>query len=117
MILAGKPAINSTELLNNRRMRQMLEWAAGQYDLVLIDTPPSQVLRDVRILARHVDGVLYCAQWGQSRMSDVLEGVHQIQADGGRVIGLVLDRVETDEYRLYNPHSSVPVAYLAHGAA
>jgi len=116
-ILSGKPAINSTELLSHRRMRQLLEWAAPHYDLVLIDTPPSQVLRDARVLARQVDGVLYCAQWGRSQLSSVLDGVHEVQAAGGRVIGLVLDRVEAEQYRLYNAHTSMPDTYLALGAS
>lgn len=111
--LAGRTAINSTELLSGPRMRHLLAWAAQHYDLVLIDTPPNQLLRDARVLARHADGVLYCAQWGHSQTSDVLSGVQSIQAAGGRVIGLVLDRVETDQYRLYNATNAMPLVYPA----
>ena len=111
--MAGRTAVNSTELLSSRRMRQLLDWATGQYDLVLIDTPPNQLLRDARILGRQVDAVLYCAQWAQSQMATVLGGVQTIQAAGGNVIGLVLDRVETDQYRLYDAHASHAHAYPA----
>lgn len=114
--LAGRTAINSTELLSSPRMRNLLDWAAGQYDLVLIDTPPNQLLRDARVLARQADGVLYCAQWGHSQTSDVLSGVQSIQAAGGRVVGLVLDRVQTDQYRLYNATHAIPIEYPARKA-
>ena len=82
VIPAGRAAMNSTELLSNRRMRQLLEWATTHYDLVLIDTPPSQVLRDARVLARHVDAVLYCAQWG--RVADGLSAGGRRRRPGRR---------------------------------
>ncbi len=113
VMLAGAPAMNSTELLSEPRLRALLDWAASRYDLVLLDTPPAQVLRDARVLARQVDGVLYTAQWGQSQMSAVLDGVAAIQAAGGQVIGLVLDRVQTEHYALYNAHAHPQDTYLA----
>ena len=102
VIVAGRPTMDSAELLGGPEMRKLLDWAFGRYDLVLIDTPPSRSLADTRILAPEVDGILYCAQWGHSHTESVVEGVAEVRASGGNVLGLVLDRVEPDHYRLYD---------------
>jgi polysaccharide biosynthesis transport protein len=111
VVMAGRPSIDSTELLSGAALGQLLSWATSRYDLVLIDSPPSRALQDARILARRADGVLYCTQWGRSQMESVLEGVHELQAAGGHMLGLVLDRVETERYRLYDARS-MRAAYL-----
>jgi succinoglycan biosynthesis transport protein ExoP len=112
VILAGKPAMDSTELMGNPRLRQLLAWANTRYDLVLIDTPPSRALPDARILAPDVDGVLYCAQWGRSHTDAVVNGVSEIRAAGGRMLGLVLDRVTQEHYRHYDTKSLKSGSYL-----
>ncbi len=102
VIVAGRPTMDSAELLGGPEMRKLLDWAFGRYDLVLIDTPPSRSVADTRILAPEVDGILYRAQWGHSHTESVVEGVSEVRAAGGNVLGLVLDRVEPDHYRLYD---------------
>jgi len=109
VIAAGRPAVDSTELLSGPAMKFVLDWAAMNYDLIIVDTPPSRILKDARIIARNGDGVLYCARWGRSFLPSLVDGVRELRAAGGRVIGLVLNRVEESQYRLYD--SSQPSAY------
>ncbi|MBC7799268.1 MAG: polysaccharide biosynthesis tyrosine autokinase [Gemmatimonadaceae bacterium] len=112
IMVAGRSAVDSTELIGGPRMRMLLAWASARYDLVLIDTPPARALPDARILAPDVDGILYCAQWGRSDSSGVLDGVEEMRAAGGRVLGLVLGRVEPERHRLYDTGSARAGAYL-----
>ncbi len=102
LITAGRPAIDSTELLNNGRMKDViLAEVASQYDLILIDSPPSQVLVDARILAPLVDGILYCAKWGETENDSVASGIKALQTVGGNILGIVLGKVKRGEYKLY----------------
>jgi succinoglycan biosynthesis transport protein ExoP len=112
VILAGRTAMDSAELLASPRMAQLLAWGKTHYDLVLVDTPPSRVLPDARILAPYVDGVLYCAQWGLSHTASVVEGVREIRAAGGRVRGLILDGVHQPRYQLYDKRSTRAGSYM-----
>ena len=105
VILAGKPSVDSTELLGSERLKPILAWATTNYDLVLIDAPSSRLLPDARILAPHVDGILYCAKWGYSHTDAVVNGVSELKAAGGRIIGIVLNQVERAHYRLYDTNS------------
>ena len=87
-------------------MTELLDWAVAHYDMVILDTPPARILPDARILASSVDCVLYCARWGHSVRDSVAGGVRDIREAGGHVLGLVLGRVDTSQYRLYNGSSS-----------
>ena len=106
VMLAGKAATNSAELLGSEAMVELLDWASATYDMVIIDTPPVRALPDARILASSVDCVLYCAWWGRSIRDAVVEGVHEIGQAGGNVLGLVLGRVDRGQYALYNTNAS-----------
>ena len=113
IILSGKPAMNSAELLGGARMAALLAWASSRYDLVLIDTPPSQLLPDARILAPSADGILFCTKWGKSDTAGVLRGIRGLQAVGGRLYGLVLDGIQPAQYRLYDRDGLEGGSYLA----
>ena len=114
VIVAGVPNIASTELLSNSRFSRVLE-AAAAYDLVFVDSPPSELLMDARILARQVDGVLYCVRWGKSDMASVANGVSSIQAAGGHLLGLAVTMVRQAEYQLYDARPLQKQPYLLAG--
>jgi len=113
VLTAGAATIASTELLSNGRITPLLAWARQHYDLVLIDSPPSQRLMDAHLLAGQVDAVLFCARWGHSSLDAVAEGVRDMRQAGGKVIGVALSMVKPREYPLYSaarPHRGL---YLA----
>ena len=112
VIAAGAPAIDSMELLSNGRIDDLLRYARSAYDLVVIDTPPSEMLMDARLLAKRADGVIYCASWGQSHSEAVLDGIRGIEQAGGRVLGLAVGMVRESEYPLYDTGTSRASPYL-----
>ncbi len=111
---AGRPCAESTELLMGRRMAEMLHGANG-YDLVLLDSPPSEVLMDARMLAPQVDGVLCCARWGQTSSAEVAGAIDGLRAAGGTVLGVVLTMVDPNEHRLYDWRPARQQVYMNHG--
>ena len=112
VIAAGAPAIDSMELLSNGRIDELLRYARSAYDLVVIDTPPSEMLMDARLLAKRADGVIYCASWGQSHSEAVLDGIRNIEQAGGRVLGLAVGMVRENEYPLYDTGANRSSPYL-----
>lgn len=112
VIPAGRPTSASTELLMGRRMAELLRWA-GNYDLVLIDSPPAGVLMDACILARHVDGALLCARWGRSSATAAAAAVDGLRAAGGDVLGVAITLAPAGEVPSYDQPRLPAVAYLA----
>ncbi|CAL8981934.1 Tyrosine-protein kinase ptk [Rhodoplanes serenus] len=111
---AGRATAASTELLMSKAMPDVLRFAES-YDLVLIDSPPADVLMDAHILAKHVDGVLCCARWGRSSVVGAAVTIEGLRAAGGNVFGLTITMVKSDDLPLYDSRPVRPVAYL--GAA
>lgn len=107
VLAAGNYAQDSTELLSGQRMAALLRHARDRYDLVIIDTPPANYLMDACVLARHSDGVLLVARWGQSQPDEMHHAVRAIQAAGGNIIGTAVGMVDHKSYPQYgNPRLS-----------
>jgi len=101
IIAAGMPAVDSAELISNGRIEYLLLWARSRYDLILIDSPPSQALMDASLLASRVEGVLFCARWGISSSRIVSDAVQDLSNNGARFLGVAIDRVNTKQLPLY----------------
>ncbi|MEP7382749.1 MAG: GNVR domain-containing protein [Gemmatimonadota bacterium] len=67
---------------------------ASQYDLVLIDTPPINIVADAAALAPLTDGVLLVTRAGQTSLAAIDVALDQLQRAGAHVLGTVLNRAE-----------------------
>jgi capsular exopolysaccharide synthesis family protein len=85
---------NPAELLGSANMREIVAALRSCYDWVLIDTPPVLAMADTPVLCPVVDGVILVVSAEQSPRPAVLRSVDQVQAVGGKVTGVVLNRVD-----------------------
>ncbi len=88
--------------LMGRGLPQILEQAAGEYDLIIIDAPPALGFPEPLQMAAAVDGVIVVAQAGQTNrkaVGSVLNTLRRVQAN---VVGLVLNEVTSDLSDSYN---------------
>ena len=76
VILAGPVPPNPADLLESQRMRTLIQEAERDYDLVVIDTPPTFVVPDAVPLVNQVSGVIVVARLG------VTDAGHRTQAPG-----------------------------------
>ena len=112
VIPAGVPCIDSTELLMGSRIADLLAWAT-EYDFVLLDTPPSDMLMDARVLAKLVDGIVICTRWGRSKLGDLGATVDGVRASGGTVCGVAVTMVEPRQHGLFDSRPVPTCAYIA----
>ncbi len=112
IITAGQPSVDSTELLSKSSFDSLLRMAAVEYDLVIVDSPPSMVLMDSQVLARRVDGILYCASIGRSRVDRIQQGIRALESAGGRVLGIVVGGRRSEELPRYEVPGLLRGSYL-----
>ena len=98
-IFAGIAPPNPIELLQNGRFRQLLDDVKLKYDMVLIDTPPIDVVSDALIVIPMTDGVLYVVTEKSSTHSGLQRGLEQLAFAKIKVLGFVLNRDE-EEYEI-----------------
>ncbi len=83
-IMSAGPQPPSPGMVNNsRKMYELLEKLAGEYDHVLIDTPPYGIISDSAPLLRQASGVVVAVRFNQTKteeISHILESLRSIKA-------------------------------------
>ncbi|HET7037839.1 MAG TPA: polysaccharide biosynthesis tyrosine autokinase [Thermomicrobiaceae bacterium] len=106
-VLASGPASNNpAELLGLRQMEDVLRELAGQFDLVLIDTPSLETVTDAALLSLIVGGVLLVVARGQARRESVLAALGELDNVQMAPLGVVVTRGETSAPYRYGQQQS-----------
>lgn len=102
MILSGRLVINSLPLLNSKRLGDLLQALAQQFDIVLVDAPPVGTIIDAARIATLCDGTLFVVQSQAVSHFQLKNAIHQIEKAGCSILGTVLnqydDRMYADKY-------------------
>jgi Mrp family chromosome partitioning ATPase len=102
-------------------MAAWIERLRGDYDFIVLDTPPILSVSDALVLSHLADTTLYLVRWGESARPVVAAGLRSFRANGGGLAGAVLTRVNMakhsgysygdDKYahgKYYEPHEKTP---------
>jgi polysaccharide biosynthesis transport protein len=92
---------NPADVLASRRFHRLIAQLKARYDLVILDTPPTLVVADARIVAQVADTVVYLSRWNKSRSGSVIEGIRQLRSVGARIAGVTLTMVDERQSRKY----------------
>ncbi|MET0928239.1 MAG: polysaccharide biosynthesis tyrosine autokinase [Aeromicrobium sp.] len=83
---------NPAEVLDTQAMRDLLQRAGADYDVVILDAPPMLPVADASILMREVDGALMLVRYGSTTREQLRLAVARIETVGGRLFGTILNR-------------------------
>ena len=103
MMTSGRLRRGSLGIMNNARLRAMLDLLKEKYDYVLLDSPPILGVTDAAILASEADGVLLVVQYRKYPKIISLRAKRMIENAGGRLMGAVLNNINImrDDYYYY----------------
>lgn len=97
--LPCRPAAErSAELLNQRRMKDLLAEFASAYDLVVVDSAPLSPIADTQILSRLVDGAVLVVRAGKAPYPLARQSAALLEP---KLLGVVLNGVERPAQRNY----------------
>ncbi len=103
MMTSGRLRRGSLGIMNNARLRTMLDALKDRYDYVLMDSPPILGVTDAAILASEADGVLLVVQYRKYPKIISLRAKRMIENAGGHLMGAVLNNINImrDDYYYY----------------
>lgn len=108
VLTSGPLPPNPAEMVGSKRMRELLEGASSDFDLILCDTPPVISVSDGIALAAQSDGVILVIRVGKIPHDVVRRAAEQIEAVKARILGVLLNGVDLrrdgyyyDYYRYY----------------
>ena len=93
VLSSGPVPTNPSELLGSRDMVELLETLEASYDVVLIDTPPLLPVTDATILTALAGGTVLVVGADKLRRDQLRQTLSIIEGGGGRVHGIVLNKV------------------------
>ena len=111
---------NPSELLGSSAMKKLLTDLESEYDYIIIDTPPINVVADALAIVNQVDGVAFVISQGKSTYPDVARAIESLRFANANIIGAVMNRAtiskkssrSTGSYGTYSykyKYKSIPV--------
>ena len=92
---------NPSELLASDSMGRMLEKLRGAYSVIIIDTPPVNIVTDAMELAKNVSGMIMVLRYGKTTDTDVETAVKKTEASGMNLFGFILNDVKVKRNGTY----------------
>jgi protein-tyrosine kinase len=90
VLAAGSPPPNPAELLARPTFGALLSGLETSYDIILLDTAPSQLSSDFQLVAARAGGMLIATRRNVSRLAPLAELKEKILFTGAQVVGAVV---------------------------
>jgi polysaccharide biosynthesis transport protein len=97
-IATGHGEANALGLLMSATMARLLQALRQDYDLVLLDTPPAEVITDARIVAGLADATLFCVRWRATSRQAALHALELLEEAHANVVGVALTQVDVNSH-------------------
>lgn len=101
-----------SEMLGSKRMRDVLETLRGQFDIIIIDSPPVLAATDAVLLSTQADATMLVASAGSTKEGDLDHSLERLGDVGAQVIGILLNQFDISmaygykySYGQYGPYS------------
>jgi succinoglycan biosynthesis transport protein ExoP len=91
---AGTPPPNPAELLASTQMRDVLEELRGQYDHIVVDTPPTLSVTDAVVLSPRADAIVLVIRSGQTTKQALRRSRDLLMQVNAKVSGVLLNAVD-----------------------
>ena len=100
-VTSGPVPPNPAELLNSRRMDDLIREMKNQYELVIFDTPPLLAVTDPQIMASKVDGTIVVVPQGEVKKNELEDAAELLEKVNANVLGTVMNKVTADSDSYY----------------
>lgn len=104
VIGAGVVPPNPLELLSSRRLPELLASLGERYDRVIIDCPPVLPVSDARVIATHVDSVVYVVKADATSAHKVNIGLGHLTQTRAPITGVVLNLLDVKKAEKYGDY-------------
>lgn len=115
VLTAGPLPPNPAELIESKRMSELLEWAEEEYDRVIVDTPPSAVVADAVPLFARIGGIAVVVRLQKSPREPLEQLKDQLVNTGAPVLGIVVNGVEGPSGSSYYRGQTATGPFAANG--
>jgi capsular exopolysaccharide synthesis family protein len=103
LLTAGSTRTDPMGVLTSERMRDVMKRAANEFDWIVLDTPPVELLPDATILANLADAAILVVEAAATKCELARRAIESVGRD--RMVGVILnqlaDQRDVSEYSYY----------------
>ena len=103
---AGNIPPNPSELLESTKTKELLNELKKIFDVVIFDGAPCLLVTDATIISRIVDSTILVASYKTTKIDELKDAKRRIEAIGGHVAGVVLNRTKLTKKKYENSYYS-----------
>lgn len=94
VITRGKSPSNPSEMLNSDQFKQLLDRLSGEFDYIIIDTPPILAVTDGIIISQYAGVNLLVARYAKSHIKELELCLSRFEQAGVKVNGFILNDIQ-----------------------
>ena len=103
VIAGGRVPDDPAQLLGSDALPALFRRLREEFDTVVVDAPPVNLVTDAALLGCASDGLVLVVRSGATSEDDLRDAVQHLQAVGAPVLGVVLNDVDFRRERGYDP--------------
>lgn len=93
LLPSGPMPPNPSELLTSEQFKKLLEEFSQNYDYVIIDTPPINVVSDAMVMQDQISGIMLVLRYAATTYDELSTCMKQIELAQANLLGFVLNDV------------------------
>lgn len=95
IVTSGSLPPNPSELLGSEQMEKLLSEVSSEYDYIIIDMPPVNIVSDPLTIGGKISGMVVVTHYGKTTYDDVDELMRKVQTSDTKILGFVLNEIES----------------------
>jgi capsular exopolysaccharide synthesis family protein len=101
VMTSGAIPPNPLELLHSERFVQTLEALSKHFEIVIIDSPPVELVSDAAVIAARASGVIFVTKAHSTPYPLARKSLQRIRRAEGHIIGVVLNALDLNKAEQY----------------
>ncbi|WP_426350904.1 polysaccharide biosynthesis tyrosine autokinase [Alloiococcus sp. CFN-8] len=93
LISGKKHQDNSTELISNGRMKELIEKLRDSFEYIIIDSPPISLMADTEALVEYADASLLVVRQSRALTIDINDAIDVLNGEQGKLLGCIYNDV------------------------
>lgn len=101
VLCSKEPEPSNAKLLGTLQMKKLINQLTECADIVILDTPPSELLADAPALGKYVEAALYVVRYDHAKVRQIRKGVQALAMSGVDILGYTFNFDNTGVKRGY----------------
>lgn len=101
VLAAGTIPPNPLELLLSLKFKETLGRLAELFDVIVMDSPPIELVSDALVISSHATGVIYVVKAMDTPYQLARKGILRVRRAGGQILGVVANQLDFKKAEKY----------------